>query len=532
MAKLTLSKIHEITNDLKKLNYTVVTYKDDIVHLKCTNDHEFTQNLFTMNQLSIIRKLKSGEKKYLCRICIVEMPKIEEAQKICEKLDYVYIGFSANTKVEERANILINFICKCGNASTSNFKMFKKKNESSRCLKCLNDPNKKTIEDIADIFAKKNCKLLTTRSEYTNNKMLLRFICPVCDKEGKVVLINFIRGDMCGNPECKLKRTYATNLERYKTENVGASEHTKQKSKETSQKKWKVDHHLKDPGQLAKQQATNKERYNYYHRFEIKTLREMGFNAMMMKYGTQFGLQVEDIQSKIDTVFLKKYNVRRPLMSKEIHDKIKSNNFEKYGNEVFLASNAGKALIKEKYNVDHVMQHPEIYRKAQMNNFRRKPYITPDGIVFMILGYENMALDDLYKENPDLELFAGEDVEIPVFEYYILDRSYPSMYHPDIYIPHIKMVIEVKSTWTYNLDILKIKAKALSVHLPYFYQLRIYNPQRRILEIIQINDRGEPYSLLYNLVILGELIENAKELNKKYMECYDNDNNPDKIKYN
>jgi NADP-dependent 3-hydroxy acid dehydrogenase YdfG len=36
--------------------------------------------------------------------------------------------------------------------STSNFKMFKKKNGSSRCLKCTYDPNKKTIEDIADIF--------------------------------------------------------------------------------------------------------------------------------------------------------------------------------------------------------------------------------------------------------------------------------------------------------------------------------------------------------------------------------------------
>ena len=57
-----------------------------------------------------------------------------------------------------------------------------------------------------------------------------------------------------------------------------------------------------------------------------------------------------------------------------------------------------------------------------------------------------------------------------MFEYYIDDKKH--LYYPDIYIPEYNKIIEVKSTYTYNKDVEKVKYTATSVSENYIYELR------------------------------------------------------------
>jgi len=128
--------------------------------------------------------------------------------------------------------------------------------------------------------------------------------------------------------------------------------------------------------------------------------------------------------------------------------------------------------MMEKYGAEHAMQCPILFRKAAASSFKRKPYIFKDQ-TFMLLGYEDRAIDDILKEEDIDVMYAGECEEIPVFEYFIDDKKH--LYYPDIYIPENNKIVEVKSIYTYNKDVEKVEYKAISVSEHYIFELRIYD---------------------------------------------------------
>jgi len=158
---------------------------------------------------------------------------------------------------------------------------------------------------------------------------------------------------------------------------------------------------------------------------------------------------------------------------------------EKYGAEYFVQSEECKRLMMEKYGAEHAMQCPMLFRKAAASLFNRKPYIFKNQ-TFMLLGYEDRAIDDILKEENIDVMYAGECEEIPVFEYYIDGKKH--LYYPDIYIPENNKIIEVKSVYTYNQDVEKNKYKAMCVSEHYVFELRIYD--RKDLKFVIEVDKG------------------------------------------
>jgi hypothetical protein len=198
---------------------------------------------------------------------------------------------------------------------------------------------------------------------------------------------------------------------------------------------------------------------------------------------------------------LEKYGAEYFIQSEEC----KRQMLEKYGAEYFIQSEECKRQMLEKYGAEHAMQCPVLFRKACASSYTRKPYVW-NNQTYMVLGYEDRAIDDVIKRDGVNIVYAGECDEIPLFEYYYIDGK-KHLYYPDIYCPEDNRIIEVKSIWTYNRDPLKTLYKGLAVSEDYYtFELRIYD-SKNIVYVVEIV-KGEVFKILGDdKFVMGEKIE-------------------------
>jgi hypothetical protein len=131
------------------------------------------------------------------------------------------------------------------------------------------------------------------------------------------------------------------------------------------------------------------------------------------------------------------------------------------------------------------MQNKDISEKQSKKSYKLKEFIFPCGKTVKIQGYEHFALGDLI-----IEGFLYEDIitnrkDVPEI-WYIDNNENKHRYFPDIYIPKLNKLIEVKSEWTYkiNKEILELKADAC-IKLGFIYEIRIYSRDNKELIIIE-----------------------------------------------
>jgi hypothetical protein len=160
---------------------------------------------------------------------------------------------------------------------------------------------------------------------------------------------------------------------------------------------------------------------------------------------------------------LERYGVTRPLLLKEIRDKCKETMLERYG----------------KINP---MQIPQFFHKAMKSAFTKKEYILPKTQRKLeIMGYEGLTINSLLskikekfidKKIEEDDILVGYD--IPNFEY-TDNYNKRRVYYPDIAIKNTNLIIEVKSTYTFNLDPIKnvLKFKQVATQ-GYIMKVMIY----------------------------------------------------------
>ena len=160
-----------------------------------------------------------------------------------------------------------------------------------------------------------------------------------------------------------------------------------------------------------------------------------------------------------DTSF-DKYGFDNPSKSDEIKQKIVNTNMERHG-------------------VAYAMQSPELFRKAQQSSFQRRKYVSPYGKEFMVMGYEDVFLEEFFKEYQNtVEIYGGEDIDIPVIDYEFNGKNHK--YYPDFYIPELNELIEIKSIYLYEKDTDEILAKAEASAKTYKYRLVVYKNRREL----------------------------------------------------
>lgn len=151
----------------------------------------------------------------------------------------------------------------------------------------------------------------------------------------------------------------------------------------------------------------------------------------------------------------------------------------------------------QKYGVDNPSKDPEIFRKILANMLKKKEFVYGDK-KWRVMGYEQWCLEELINSGVDINtIYAGEDKEIPSIDYTFKGATH--VWYPDIYVGGNK-VIEVKSTWTYNMAPDKMLAKMSCCECD--CELWIYEESGEIFDIIyKIN--GE-IKYKNNKLVLGE----------------------------
>ena len=181
---------------------------------------------------------------------------------------------------------------------------------------------------------------------------------------------------------------------------------------------------------------------------------------------------------------MKIFGVEHSFQSEEVKTKIRATNLERYGHENVAKNPEIMAKIKATnikiYGYESPWQSPEFQAKMQSKMFKRKEYTMPSGNIRIVQGYEPQALDKLILEYEEEQIFT--DREYIPYIFYILDDK-QKVYFPDIYIPHINKIIEVKSTYTYKVKSGNVQLKAEATRaLGYNYEILIFG------------DKGEFYT--------------------------------------
>ncbi len=231
--------------------------------------------------------------------------------------------------------------------------------------------------------------------------------CSNCESINNISYNNYINKQMkkydfyvCKN--CSIIKRKITNEKKYGVSYYSQSNDFKQKVEETSYKKWGVSNYAKTDEYKKKSKETSNK-----------------------KWGVDHYLMNSDNYLKLIKTIKEKYNVNNP-------SKINGVNIEKR-----------KKTNLEKYGCEHAIQNEDIFLKCFKN--RKK-------------------INNLYYDSKNelkfIELCISNNIYIERMKgvKYNFDSS-DKIYYPDFFLPNYNLIVEIKSKWTYNIDLDKNLAK-------------------------------------------------------------------------
>lgn len=215
---------------------------------------------------------------------------------------------------------------------------------------------------------------------------------------------------------------------------------------------------------IKKYKITNIKKYGVDNFSKTDLFKNKMINENREKYGVDWYQQSKDFKLKSIKTCLDKYGVTSYVKTNDFKSKVRETILIKYGVDWYTKSidftNKFKKTCLDKYGFEHFMISP-IFSKSSKKQF--KDYKLPSGKIIKIQGYEHFALDILlgqYSENDILVSNSEIRNEIGILNYFMDDKD--RIYIPDIYIKSCNKIIEVKSKWTYEIEIDKNELKKKS----------------------------------------------------------------------
>jgi hypothetical protein len=282
----------------------------------------------------------------------------------------------------------------------------------------------------------------------------------------------------------KQEKTKATVLERYNVNHVSQLEEVEEKRKATVFKRYGVEHPSQNSEIQEKIKATNLERYDVKFVFQSTEFKEQLKAANLKRFGVEYVFQTEEFKEKRKATNLEKYKVENPMQLEEVKEQIKNTNVQKYKVEYVFQSEEfkekRKATLLERYGVEHPSQNIEIFNKQQKSGYKNKEVKTPKGKTIYLQGYEPYAYPKLLEKYDEDEIINDRRL-IPTF-WWTDNNNVKHVYFADFFIPKDKLIVEIKSTWTYELNKVKIeKTKEVIESSGYKYECWVLNYKKKIV---------------------------------------------------
>jgi hypothetical protein len=204
--------------------------------------------------------------------------------------------------------------------------------------------------------------------------------------------------------------------------------------RQTSLDKWGVDNYSKTKEFRDRMIKINNIKwgvdwYQQSEEFKIKSIK-----TCLEKYGFTSYTKTEEFKNRLRETFLKNWGVDWYTKSNDFLNKFRNTCLEKYGTEHYMLNDDFSLSVKKQF----------------------KDYKLPSNSIVRIQGYEKFALDILVKNHNEEDIIiSNKEIreEIGILNY-IMDNKHKT-YIPDIYIKSENKIIEVKSKWTYELELNK-----------------------------------------------------------------------------
>lgn len=221
------------------------------------------------------------------------------------------------------------------------------------------------------------------------------------------------------------------------------------------------------------------------------------------KYGVDNYSKTKEFKERMVEMNQRDYGVDWYQQSVNFKNKSKSTQIERYGVDNYSKTEYFKERFKktciEKYGVDHYSKSVEFKDKFFMTNeleygsirkdstfFKYKNYTLPTGELVKLQGYEPFALDILlsqYDINDISMTYIDIKNSIGIVEYVMNGNK--RMYIPDFYINSSKKIIEVKSTYTYKVQLEKnLLKKQACLDMGLLFEFWIISPNGELIDII------------------------------------------------
>lgn len=203
---------------------------------------------------------------------------------------------------------------------------------------------------------------------------------------------------------------------------------------------------------------TNLDKYGVEWAMQIEDTKDKVKNTNINKYGVSNVSQTEQVKVKKLTKSLDVYGTISPLLNSEIIKKTKYTLSQKYGvkniSQVDIIKEKKKITTLKNLGVENPLQSLEIFNKSQKNGKYLIQY--KDTKSYYRGSYELDFLE--HCENNKVEVVNGWSIN------YIFEGK-SCVYFPDFYYEKLKMFIEIKSSYYYNLYLEKNLMKKMYTEL-------------------------------------------------------------------
>ena len=235
---------------------------------------------------------------------------------------------------------------------------------------------------------------------------MVKIICDVCGKEAKIRYCDVFKNNKnnclitCNNLICIKRKSEDTCMKKYGVKNVNQSEEVKNKRKETNLERYGCICPLQSEEAKKKIKETCIKKYGVDHYSKAQEIKDKRKKTCQLYYGVNNPNQSQEIKNKKIITYREHFGVDHPSKStevrnklaktlkekygkdivnisqvKEIQDKIKATNLERYGCEYSFQSEEVKKKIKEtnneKYGCNCVFQSKEVKDKIKQTIFKK-----------------------------------------------------------------------------------------------------------------------------------------------------------------